>query len=361
MLRTTDWTIKAIAAPDALPAVITKVIEYAEGQDKVADLIKAAQKQKPTNVKLSALDATQLEVDPTSEEVVTAGAGAQEFKDKLMEALGNLDTPGLQLVAAKEFSTLLDNASEEEADTLLLALLGNLKTDRPDNVLEELTPVLAAVLRRTRVEGAGGADEPLDLARARLRRIDLSASTSTRPTSRSLTSATPTSRTSISGARAATRSTSRRRDCHARTSRKPGGTRRSRRGRASTTAGWSPCSSRTRISRRRSSSNRACRGHTSTWPTSPALARGGEPGRRLLPRRDHRRGGSRVDRTGGRLVAGDLRPGSTRARQEACLRGLREEGYVTQPPGQVDRGGRRATMPGPRTSVRPANPNGRVT
>ncbi len=174
MLRTTDWTIKAIAAPDALPAVITKVIEYAEGQDKVADLIKAAQKQKPTNVKLSALDATQLEVDPTSEEVVTAGAGAQEFKDKLMEALGNLDTPGLQLVAAKEFSTLLDNASEEEADTLFLALLGNLKTDRPDNVLEELTPVLAAVLRRTRVEGAGGADEPLDLARARLRRIDLS-------------------------------------------------------------------------------------------------------------------------------------------------------------------------------------------
>lgn len=149
------------------------LVEWSEGHDKVADLIEVAKKQNSTNLKLSELDATQLEIDPTSEEVVRAGAGAQGFKDKLMEALRNLDTPGLQLVAAKEFSTLLDNASEEEADTLFLALLGNLKTDRPDDVMEELTPVLAAVLRRTSVAGVG-AHEPLDLARAHLRRIDLS-------------------------------------------------------------------------------------------------------------------------------------------------------------------------------------------
>jgi S1-C subfamily serine protease len=57
MLRRTDWKIQAIAAPDALPAVITKVIEYAESRDRVQELIAAARAEVPTNALLFNLSA----------------------------------------------------------------------------------------------------------------------------------------------------------------------------------------------------------------------------------------------------------------------------------------------------------------
>lgn len=57
MLRRTDWKIQAIAAPDALPAVITNVIEYAESQDRVQELIAAARAAVPTNALLFNLSA----------------------------------------------------------------------------------------------------------------------------------------------------------------------------------------------------------------------------------------------------------------------------------------------------------------
>ena len=57
MLRRTDWKIQAIAAPDALPAVITKVIEYAESRDSVQGLIAAARAAVPTNALLFNLSA----------------------------------------------------------------------------------------------------------------------------------------------------------------------------------------------------------------------------------------------------------------------------------------------------------------
>ena len=57
MLRRTDWKIQAIAAPDALPAVITKVIEYAESRDSVQELIAAARAAVPTNALLFNLSA----------------------------------------------------------------------------------------------------------------------------------------------------------------------------------------------------------------------------------------------------------------------------------------------------------------
>ena len=57
MLRRTDWKIQAIAAQDALPAVITKVIEYAEARDRVQELIAAAHATVPTNALLFNLSA----------------------------------------------------------------------------------------------------------------------------------------------------------------------------------------------------------------------------------------------------------------------------------------------------------------
>ena len=169
--RCLDTQLQVITQDDHLPAIVERLIEWAETADKVTELIGCAQRDNPSNHALGRLDPSLLEEAPSAGELVERGGGATDFKDRLKEALGNLDTPGLQVLAAHELSELLRNASDEEADTLYLALLGNVKTERPAEVLTELVPVIAACLRRRIGDGAR---PDFNLARARLRRIDLS-------------------------------------------------------------------------------------------------------------------------------------------------------------------------------------------
>jgi len=156
------------------PVVVERLIQYGETHDCVAKLVDCAKQSNTTNQTLAAIDSAALRYAPLTAEVVDAGSGAEPFKNRLKEALAHLDDAGMQLVAASELSKLLDAASDEEADTLYLALLGNVKVDRPPEVVRELAPVVAAYLRSRIPAGARRADVNLNLARARLRRIDLS-------------------------------------------------------------------------------------------------------------------------------------------------------------------------------------------
>ena len=172
--RELNSDLQDITAADRLPTVVFNLIEYAEAHDQVGELIDAARLQNPSNLKLTNLKVADLKPAPSTAAVVDGGGGATPFKQRLKDSLGELDDVGMQLVAANELSRLLDDASDDEAETLYLALLGNVKTDRPDAVVGVLAPVVAACLRRR----FGGAQRPLginlDLARARLRKIDLS-------------------------------------------------------------------------------------------------------------------------------------------------------------------------------------------
>lgn len=173
LARSLDIQLQDIVGEGAVRGtIIRSLIEYAERSDRVEDLIRCAQEQRPTNKKLAALDFSQLEEARSTDEVVEAGAGAPGFKDRLREAIGALDIPGQQLVAARDIATLLGTASNEEAETIYLTLLGSVKTDRPDEVVAALTPIVASSLRRS--AETRDASQPLDLSRARLRRIDLS-------------------------------------------------------------------------------------------------------------------------------------------------------------------------------------------
>lgn len=161
--------------PDArLSQIVLKLIERAESRDEVDDLIEQARLQNPQNQKLAQLDLAGVQFTPSTVEIVDAAGGAASFKQSLKEALAQLDEIGMQLVAARDLSALLADASDEEAATLYLALLGNVKTNRPDEVVAELAPVVAASLRRQIGGGKRPAEIELDLARTRLCRIDLS-------------------------------------------------------------------------------------------------------------------------------------------------------------------------------------------
>ena len=157
-----------------LPVVVKRVIEYAESTDKVDRLIRGAKKLNKDNQLLAALDESKLQQAPSTAEVIDAGSGAASFKERLKEALAALDSPGMQLVATNDLSTLLDEASEQEADTLYLAVLGNVKMNRPDEVVSALAPVVARCLRRRLGDEKRPDGITLDLARTRLPRIDLS-------------------------------------------------------------------------------------------------------------------------------------------------------------------------------------------
>ena len=87
----------------------------------------------------------------------------------VMALLTGAGGPSDMLCSAADHASPL--SGDEEADTLYLALLGNVKTERPAEVVIELAPVIAACLRRRIGDGAR---PDLNLARARLRRIDLS-------------------------------------------------------------------------------------------------------------------------------------------------------------------------------------------
>lgn len=106
--------------------------------------------------------------------MVEAGEGARDFKRRLVDALDQFEQPGMQAVARRDVGDLLESASRDEAETVFLALLGTLKTDRPDEVLRELTPLLSDAFRRSVGDGARPESVSVDFARTRLRRVDLS-------------------------------------------------------------------------------------------------------------------------------------------------------------------------------------------
>ncbi|MGH3132428.1 MAG: pentapeptide repeat-containing protein [Gaiellaceae bacterium] len=172
--RSFNVPLAEITEDATVVVVATRVIQYAESCDAVVELIRAAKALRPGNQLLAALDDSRVAYAPSSSELVNAGRGGGQFKDQLKEALGNLDVPGMQLVAADELSRLLEGASTEEANTLYLAVLGNLKTNRPVEVVAELAPLVATCLRSRIGAGTRPDDLDLDLARTRLRRIDLS-------------------------------------------------------------------------------------------------------------------------------------------------------------------------------------------
>lgn len=173
--RCFNTQLQDITAEDRMPIVIQKLIEYCESRDQIPDLVQCAKERNTTNRLLQALALENLEEEPTTEEVVDAGGGAATFKDRLKSALADLDTAGLQIVAAHDLESLLDGASPQEANTLYLALLGNVKIDRSDEVVAALVPVVATSLRTLIGDDKRPDTLSVDLARARLRRIDLSA------------------------------------------------------------------------------------------------------------------------------------------------------------------------------------------
>jgi len=172
--RCLNTRLQDVTGETRLPLVVLHLIERAESRDEVDGLIHCAKAQNPGNRLIAALDSAALETAPTTEEVVEAGGGASTFKTRLKEALAELDSPGLQILAAHDLSELLEGASAQEATTLFLALLGNVKTDRPDDVVSALVPVTTKCLRTLIGDGKRPDSLSLDLARARLRRIDLS-------------------------------------------------------------------------------------------------------------------------------------------------------------------------------------------
>jgi hypothetical protein len=172
--RCLNTRLDDVTGATRLQEIALDLIEWAESRDRVDNLIRCMKTRNSSNKLIAALDSGALATAPTTEEVVEAGAGASTFKTRLKEALGELDSPGLQIVAAQELSELLEGASAEEATTLYLALLGNLKLDRPDDIVSALVPVIAKCLRTLIGDVKRPDSLSLDLARTRLRRIDLS-------------------------------------------------------------------------------------------------------------------------------------------------------------------------------------------
>jgi uncharacterized protein YjbI with pentapeptide repeats len=167
--------LRDLADPNSrMPDLVRALIECAETGDSVEKLVACAQKHNPDNNLIAALDPASLESAAGTREAVERGGGGSEFKRRLMDALGEFEKPGMQALAGREMRTLLDGASGEEAETVLFALLGMVRTERPDDVLREMTPLVSAALRRCVGDGKRPDDLTIDFARARLRRIDLS-------------------------------------------------------------------------------------------------------------------------------------------------------------------------------------------
>lgn len=175
LARCIDRRLPDIASDGArVPDLVLALIECAESADTVDRLVACAQEQVPTNRLLAAIDVGTLESAPEPERVVSDRPGGGRFKTELVEALGYLEAKGMQVLAGNELAGLLREASDRDAETLLLALLGTVRTDLADNVVGEIVPVISDALRRRLGNGKRPDDMKLDLARARLRRIDLS-------------------------------------------------------------------------------------------------------------------------------------------------------------------------------------------
>jgi len=158
----------------SVSVAIQKLIEDCAAQDSLEGFIGCLKRRYGGNALVDGLDFANLTTDPSDEEVVAAGEGSSRFKAKLRDALAQIDQPGMQLVAGQELVDLLDQASDAEARTLYLAVLGNSKIDRSSLAASGLVSVLSKALRRLIGEGNRPEDLELDLARTRLSRIDLS-------------------------------------------------------------------------------------------------------------------------------------------------------------------------------------------
>jgi hypothetical protein len=176
LARCIDKTLQDLVGPDApRPAIVLALVECAETGDAVANLIECAQKQNTTNRLLGQLDPGQLEQAASGAQIVDAGGGPNAFKDRVKEALAELDQPGMEAVAGKELAKLALSGSDDEVDTVLLSVLGAARGMRPDHVVAELSPIITTCLRRLIAEGEKRPEGlAIDLTRARLRRIDLS-------------------------------------------------------------------------------------------------------------------------------------------------------------------------------------------
>ena len=165
LARCIDKSLQDITDPNGrTPDLVLALIECAETADAVEQLIACAKKQNPDNRRLAAIDVSALEEAAGTQQVVAAGGGASAFKQRLMEALGYLDTPGMQAVAGHELAALVETASDTEAETLHLALLGTVRASRPDEVVAELAPVVSDSLRRRIGDGKRPESLKLDLA-----------------------------------------------------------------------------------------------------------------------------------------------------------------------------------------------------
>lgn len=159
---------------DLLPLAIKKLIEDCAAQDTLEGFIGCLKQRYGGNPLIDGLDFATLATGPSDDEVVAAGEGTNRFKVKLRDALAQIDQPGMQLVAGQDLFELLDGASDAEARTLYLAVLGNSKIDRSPEVASSLAAVLSKALKRLIGEGDRPEDLELGLDRTRLSRIDLS-------------------------------------------------------------------------------------------------------------------------------------------------------------------------------------------
>jgi uncharacterized protein YjbI with pentapeptide repeats len=171
--RCMDRKLADIVSPKSrLPEIILAMIERAEADDAVERLIECAKKRNPRNQRLASVGADDLSSAAPPQEVARGGEGTQAFKQRLAETLAQLDAVGMEALAAHELSTLLDQASDSEARTLYLALLGIVRSDQSPEILGELSAVFAAALRRQLGERRPAGLE-VNLARVRLPRVDL--------------------------------------------------------------------------------------------------------------------------------------------------------------------------------------------
>lgn len=157
-----------------LPVAVMDLVRDCASQDTLEDFIECLKQRFGGNILIDALEFAALTSAPSDADVVAAGGGGAEFKGRLANALSRLGQPGMQLVAAQELADLLDEASDTEAKTLYLAVLGNLKIDRSPDVVRSLVPVMGNALKRLIGQGPRPDSLELDLDRTRLPRIDLS-------------------------------------------------------------------------------------------------------------------------------------------------------------------------------------------
>jgi hypothetical protein len=173
--RCLDTRLQDLTAETRLPDIARRLVEWAEGQDRVEELVECAKRQNRSNRLLQGIGAAGLVRAPTVDEIVDArSAAADTFNERLKGSLAEFERPGMEMLAAGKLTDLLDEARPPEVRVLLQAILGNLKVPRSVEALRELIPVFSSCLRRYVEVNGAGRELGLSLARAQLQRADLS-------------------------------------------------------------------------------------------------------------------------------------------------------------------------------------------